>query len=84
DNLNIHAISKKDEIVQAARKEAEQITLKIENFGENYQRGSTFYNVTNSSKIKAVRILFLNRFFLSILPKWRFYIRLFIPPIRRL
>jgi len=34
DNLNIHAIAKKDEIVQATRKEAEDIRKKIEDFQE--------------------------------------------------
>jgi chromosome segregation ATPase len=36
DELTIHAISKKDEIVKAARREAEDIRQKIENFDEKY------------------------------------------------
>ncbi|MEJ5361198.1 MAG: hypothetical protein WHV26_03965 [Spirochaetota bacterium] len=36
DTLNLHAISKKDEIVKAARKEAEDIKNRIEEFGEKF------------------------------------------------
>ena len=36
DNLNITAISKKDEIVKATRREAEEIMAKIDDFGEKY------------------------------------------------
>jgi chromosome segregation ATPase len=35
-NLNIHAVSKKDEIVMATRLEAEEIKSKMEEFGEKY------------------------------------------------
>ncbi|MCL1833528.1 MAG: hypothetical protein FWG49_03405 [Leptospirales bacterium] len=36
DNLSIHAVSKKDEIVQAVRKESEVIMKKIENFDDKF------------------------------------------------
>ncbi|RPI96185.1 MAG: hypothetical protein EHM32_03830 [Spirochaetales bacterium] len=36
DNLSIHSIAKKDEIVKAARREAEETIAKIEDFDEKY------------------------------------------------
>lgn len=37
DNLSIHAISKRDEIVQASRREAESVKKEIENFEGRFQ-----------------------------------------------
>ena len=41
DNLNIHAITKRDEIVQASRREAESVKKEIENFESRFQEFET-------------------------------------------
>jgi hypothetical protein len=43
DNLSIHSIAKKDEIVKAARKEAEETIAKIEDFDEKYAELKTAF-----------------------------------------
>jgi chromosome segregation ATPase len=54
DNLNIHAISKKDEIVQATRKEAEELRKRMELFEEKYVEMEKRLVQTAAEKIDAI------------------------------
>lgn len=54
DNLSIHAISKKDEIVQAARKEAEETRARIEEFDEKFNKMENSLVATADEKMRAI------------------------------
>jgi len=51
DNLSIHAISKKDDIVKAARAEAEEIKTKIDDFSGKYNELETKLVATAEDKM---------------------------------
>jgi len=50
DNLSIHAITKRDEIVQASRREAEEVMKVINNFEERFMEFET--RIVNTAEIK--------------------------------
>lgn len=50
DNLSIHAITKRDEIVQASRREAEEVMKVINNFEERFMEFET--RIINTADIK--------------------------------
>ncbi len=50
DNLSIHAITKRDEIVQASRREAEEVKKVINNFEERFMEFET--RIINTSDVK--------------------------------
>jgi DNA repair exonuclease SbcCD ATPase subunit len=50
DNLSIHAITKRDEIVQASRREAEEVMKVINNFEERFLEFET--RIVNTAEIK--------------------------------
>ncbi|HPJ34612.1 MAG TPA: hypothetical protein PK358_07230 [Spirochaetota bacterium] len=54
DNLSIHAVSKKDEIVQAARREAEGIRKKIEEFEDRFVELETRIVETAENKLDTI------------------------------
>lgn len=58
DGLSIHSISKKDEIVQAARKEAEETRRKIEEFEEKYTSLERRIINTAEEKIENLEVQF--------------------------
>lgn len=54
DNLNIHSIAKRDEIVQASRKEAEEVRRRIETFEEKYDEFENKLQVAAADKVEAM------------------------------